>query len=476
VSGFSTSLRRKLAGVTLFTLTVVLLTEGGLRGFHASKASPYREDEVETRIRTITEGMGADVLAAFREPENARRWSNVPHPYLAFDHENGNRQLVEEMRVAQEDDESHYDVVILGGSVAGRLSLGEETLIKYMEADPRLAGRSVRIFNHGRGAYKQPQQALLLQYLLILGVRPDAVICVDGLNEITLGYQNAIEYGLHPLLPSPIALGFLGPLAIGDDGIHAQLDRVRAWKRRGENLSDWVDRSRLDRSAIVGQLALALARYYRRHVREESTAIMGATTVATRGNMAFRGPVDDLDRLKAVEDPIGVLVNAWAEGSRLMYQTCQARGIAYLHVLQPTLHDAGSKVPTEEELRNAVTGPSFLEGVRLGYPLLRETGALLASEGVPFHDSSGVFAGVEETLYFDVCHLGEKGRRILTEDIARAFLDTLPPKARDAGTHAPASPGHRSHAKLSLASPEWNGQAFSRRASDWLSSESPVSK
>ena len=118
--------------------------------------------------------------------------------------------------------------------------------------------------------------------------------------------------------------------------------------------------------------------------------------------------------------------NVWYESSRILRAICDARGIPYVHVLQPTLHDEGSKPLTDEERGSATLVESMRVAVRDGYPLLRERGFALAAEGERFVDASRLFAGVAETLYYDACHFRAPGTDMLAREAAHALLLELP--------------------------------------------------
>jgi hypothetical protein len=128
-------------------------------------------------------------------------------------------------------------------------------------------------------------------------------------------------------------------------------------------------------------------------------------------------------------DPKAVMelsVRCWLECSNSMHELCAARGIRYVHVLQPTLYDTGAKPITPEE--EALTLPSefWLVGPRDGYPLLRGRIDELRAGGVRFLDQSRVFADVTETLYSDTCHLNPRGEELWVErmlpDLREALL------------------------------------------------------
>jgi hypothetical protein len=130
-------------------------------------------------------------------------------------------------------------------------------------------------------------------------------------------------------------------------------------------------------------------------------------------------------------------VRNWSECSLSIHALCKVRGIDYLHALQPTLHDTGSKPVTPKERRMGRASVTWREAVALGYPLMKEAGALLAGRGLAFFDATRVFDQVETTLYYDACHFVPEGHVILAEAIGAAFLD-----ARVSSNRAdPSSPG-----------------------------------
>ena len=179
---------------------------------------------------------------------------------------------------------------------------------------------------------------------------------------------------------------------------------------RGYPLSIFTGRPTLERLAVLQGEVVAAQEAYVASISDPRTnrALLG---------LPFEGTPED-----AVREGVA----SWMRSSESLRALCAGRGIHYLHVLQPTLHDEGSKVPTAEERQKGAGRDDWMLGVRVGYPLLREAGRELAARGVAFHDATGVFKDVRETLYYDFCHFGARGNAILAESIGRAFLASLP--------------------------------------------------
>ncbi|HKX46061.1 MAG TPA: hypothetical protein VJP77_05115, partial [Planctomycetota bacterium] len=342
------------------------------------------------------------------------------HPYLGF-------ELAEEARLVEVLVEraqlgraaKRPLVLVLGGSVAQMFAdEGAARLAARLAADPRWNAPEPWVVVLARGAYKQPQQLLFLCYVLALGVEPHAVVNLDGFNEVALSLQN-VDQGFHPVFPSvfcwaPLAAGSL-PVEV-EAARQALLGAKRTLERRGERYLELG----LARSAVAGRWALSRVRGDERRVAAAVDRYRQLLLQESAGRIA-KGPRDARVEAAAVDE----CVRLWRDASLAMHQLCAARGITYLHVLQPTLHDPGAKPISDQERARCTIDPVWLKGVVQGYPKLREAGAALALDGIAFCDASRVFETVETTLYFDACHFRGPGYAILTDRIADFWLDRL---------------------------------------------------
>ena len=116
----------------------------------------------------------------------------------------------------------------------------------------------------------------------------------------------------------------------------------------------------------------------------------------------------------------------WVEASRSLQDLCRGRSIFYLHVLQPTLHDTGSKPLDPAEVAGALDNPYYTDGVQALYPRMKKAGEELRALGVNFLDASMAFVDVKVPVYYDHCHFKGLGNEIVAARIAEAFLRTLP--------------------------------------------------
>src|SRR5436190_15852712 len=155
----------------------------------------------------LRQDSGADqTLALYSAPDPTGEATSVrpiPHPYFGWTSEREMRGAEEQGRWFETpESESTFDVFVLGGSVAA--DFGNQSgarLEAALAKEPALAGRRVRVWNNSYGGYKAPQTGNLLVWLLSLGHRPDAILLIDGFNEVAIGMTNA-HSGMHPLMPS----------------------------------------------------------------------------------------------------------------------------------------------------------------------------------------------------------------------------------------------------------------------------------
>ena len=125
---------------------------------------------------------------------------------------------------------------------------------------------------------------------------------------------------------------------------------------------------------------------------------------------------------KDVNTAVSLAVRGWAESSRTIHDMCSGRSILYVHVLQPSQLDAGSKKLTEREIAHGRAEASWIAGAHLGYPWLRKMGEKLKADGEHFIDCTQIFASESGDIYYDCVHFAEEGNRMLAKRIAEEML------------------------------------------------------
>jgi hypothetical protein len=282
-----------------------------------------------------------------------------------------------------------------------------------LEGLPRFRGRDVQVLSLAAGGYKQPQQLMVLTYLLSLGAHFDVVVNLDGFNEITLPIRENLADGVNPFYPrawryrlgegSRDELEARGAAVVIDDLRRrwAEVAGGRPWRSSfAASLVWWLVDSRLQAEAVRRQLAL----------RDDG----GGELRPELAGPSFR--------TSSRSELLDALVAHWRRCSEEIDRLARGHGIEYYHFLQPNQYDPGSKPLSAEERRRAVDPSSgFAELVAEGYPRLREAGGALAASGVAFVDLSGVFSEVEDTVYIDTCcHLSPRGIQLVVDRITEA--------------------------------------------------------
>jgi hypothetical protein len=415
-------------------LIAELLFRGGLWiGGH-----PYDADEGRTAIVAAVTGLN-ELAALPKEkdelPDPAtqlfyQRWH--AHPFYGFEDYTQLPAVAKDAAAfARPRDPREYTILMVGGSVAWLFHPeGTEALKKKLLEDPRLQGRSIRFLNYARPSYKQPQQLMEVAYLFDLGIHPDAVINLDGFNEAAYSWIN-IKNGTHPAYPD---LGIWGHAVASDPNDRSALDLmldIREMQTEVTDIANFALHWRFHHSSILGRLTLArLGGRVSRAAEARKQYVDNLVTHDAKSEL--RGP-----QVEGGQDAaLAIAVRVWVEASRSLQDLCRGRSIFYLHVLQPTLHDNGSKPLDPAEIAGARGNPDFVNGVHALYPPMRKAGEELRALGVNFLDASMAFADVKAPLYYDACHFKGPGNEIVAARIAEAFLRTLPavvaPGAKDA--------------------------------------------
>lgn len=409
----------QLALVPLGVALVLGLAEAAVRIAGHVRGEPYSVAAMEREMKRILALMTASQTQGQAEDgaEPDERRGTTLHPYFGFDWAENAAQIgrdVEYFRSAE--CEPIYDVLIVGGSVAGSFGhSGSARLEELLAADPLFRERSVRIHAYGRAGYKQPQQCLLVAYFLGLGYRPDLVLNIDGFNESALANAN-LEQRVHPAHPSSSHWAHLASARRSDRTALDFLIDMRARQRKASEIIAWVRTWHLQESALLGGVVGARLRTLRKQYVAIAQRYVDYLT--DEPDATVSGPPFPAEPEAARE----LVLRTWFESSRSLAALCRARSIHYLHVLQPTLHDEGSKPLTEAEVASGTCLPSWQEGVHFAYPRMRQLGLELRELGVHFADCSHVFEEVGEKLYHDPCHFSPRGNELLAEPIAATIL------------------------------------------------------
>ncbi len=360
---------------------------------------------------------------------------------------------------------------IMGGSFAlGVAASGGDVFRERL----RFGKSRVRLLNFASGGYKQPQQLMILNWLLAQGVYFDLIINIDGFNEVALPPVENIPMGVNPFYPRSW-------YARTSDIIDAQTVRdlgryetIRSDRKKWAGIFQgnklyrspvmcviWEFRDQAMERDLLEMKKSATDQVFNFKIVNRTLHLLdnqGLPQTAIEGllnmeDMEFKGQdafmealeenisADDLDQhrdliLNFARDHDFVrqgpaytqpnkdilyqdLVRIWQRSSYQMHKLCEGYGISYHHFLQPNQYVENSKPMTDIEMRRAFQGSHpYRQGVIAGYPLLQKDGEELREYDVNFTDLTMIFEGNDTPLYFDTCcHLTREGYQIVAREI-----------------------------------------------------------
>jgi hypothetical protein len=317
--------------------------------------------------------------------------------------------------------DDQYIVGIFGGSVGVWFcQIGAHRLVDDLKRSPVFADKQLVPLCFSHEGYKQPQQLLVLAYFLSIGQQFDAVVNIDGLNEVALGNVNN-QRGLEFSMPSAQHIEPLINLVDQATLTPDKLQSLAAIERHKQRLNRLVERMRANRIASVN---LVLEQLYKRTLNRYYAELGQFANLPSnpRGNSLILPTRKLADR--QAPQLFEEIARQWVASSLLMNEMLAARGIPYFHVLQPNQY-YGTRVFTPAEAKMALSDASPFKGpAEQGYPLLERE----ASRLTRIHFSSAVHAFDDERapVYMDnCCHYTVAGNERLADFIAARMLESL---------------------------------------------------
>ena len=307
-------------------------------------------------------------------------------------------------------------VGILGGSLAEEFAAASlEALERDLRDSSDFSNKELVFVRLALSGYKQPQQLMVVNYLLALGAEFDVLINIDGFNEIVLPPLENVPYKVFTAFPRSWQ-NFA--TETGDLAVLRLVGRIAYLRLQTRDAARFFGRPPLRYSPTLN---LAWRWYYSRQEQSLVSDINELNLLNLQGrNFAASGPsqnfADDAELLEHC-------ARVWARSSLQIHQLCTAEGIRYFHFLQPNQYVSGSKPMNADERALAIVpGYPAEKYVAAGYPVLQREGARLAGRGVEFTDLTGIFADHPEPVYRDsCCHLNRRGNELLARKIAEVI-------------------------------------------------------
>jgi len=317
---------------------------------------------------------------------------------------------------------NEFVVAVVGGSVAEIFANQiEKTLNQYLQEEFGF-DKNLVLISLATGGYKQPQQLFHLQYALLAGFEFDAILNIDGFNDLVLANEN-INSNINPIFPSGYHLGLMSKTQMSnrlDFQTTKYLYAYYDWHETELSLLSFIQSSPFKYSVFLN----LLGELWTKHSITEIKRVEYKMTSEAPKTISdeFRGPP-----FQKNDNNYEIAVNIWQHASEMLYAISQANNLIYIHILQPNQYVEGSKPLSEKETKIAIN-PNSNWGLaaREGYAYLISRGSLLKAKGVPFYDLSMVFKDSTEDLYVDdCCHFGINGNIIMGKKIAEILISEL---------------------------------------------------
>ncbi|MEP7340312.1 MAG: hypothetical protein ABI977_21445 [Acidobacteriota bacterium] len=422
------NLKKIVIAAIMFIVTWVGIEMAAVAVYAIVNHSLFSKNEFKQRIRSSIQ-TESDLSTA--QGSSDLLWINentveVIHPYFGFAPDPNRNGQVSDFGFFSGKDSNPIlkrspDKIIIGlfgGSFAmGTYWAGQKLIKEYFQS----ADKEVVVLNFSSGGYKQPQQLLILGYLLSLGAEFDIVINLDGFNEVVLPFAENVPAHVYPFYPRQWDTRTKTML---DTNQIKSLGQMEVLKEQRASWARLFNKFRLYYSP-----AFCLVWQYRDSLFDRS--IYAVRQTLERHKNALTGNAKSAElyvsqgpqySYSGKEQLFGDLAMLWRRTSLQMKLLCDANHIRYYHFLQPNQYVEGSKPMSDAEKKMAINNSdleySYSQGAIKGYPHLKKAGEELARDGVNFTDLTMIFAQNNERLYADTCcHLNQQGYQLVTKRI-----------------------------------------------------------
>jgi hypothetical protein len=370
-----------MLGITLALVVAAELLLGAFYRARDGKASPtaYKtQSDVFADSPWITDYFNEDHAAAILDWHSYVYWRLRPFHgrYVNVD-ERGIRRSWQSPDSAAAD---AVDIFVLGGSTTwGNGSRDLHTVPSELSRLLHDRGVKARVTNFGESGYVSMQELITLELELRAGRVPDLVVFYDGVNDTYSAWQQ------------------------GRAGI-PQNEHTRVLEFNMSNPKRRSERTRLLLREYASNLAL----------RRFAFSIVKRITPRRAAGPAAAPPGHDA----LVRD----VVQMYRGHMALVHTLSEQYGFRYVFFWQPNLFE--KKVLTPSEQIQADIMKTEGEFFRRTYEAVRGSD-LAESSGGRFHDISTIFAAESKPVYFDFCHMGEEGNRVVASHMIDPVLAAM---------------------------------------------------
>lgn len=304
-----------------------------------------------------------------------------------------------------------YVIAILGGSFS-------QSLIKFMERQdvyknllqntPELKNKNVRFVNLSMPGFKQPQSYFTAAYFYDF---VDFAVLLDGANEIG---EN--PFPVQPQDFPKLYLRFFEDPS-KDFWLKKSINIMRSSFTEATLLAQHS--SFLGKSYFYHLLWLATRREFDEKIKEYSNEMM-----VNRKKEPHNTKYGELN----LDQRIQQAVKTWIKYSVLTNSLFKDNKIPFLHYIQPSQYNKGSKRFSQEEQENPViTKDNYLATKSyIGNPLLLKAIPDLKKIHVPVISLRDIYKNELATIYIDdFCHVNDLGNKYVADKIVLDISEKL---------------------------------------------------
>jgi hypothetical protein len=225
------------------------------------------------------------------------------------------------------------------------MTVGADDVIReVLQQSPLFRDREIRILRIGLSGYKQPQQLMTANWLMALGGEFDAIVNLDGYNELALSITENYDRKIHTAYPrawNARMVELIDPRKSADRMRLLEIDASRQRSAQRIVSVPW-------RWSFTANVVWLLSdRIALREKRSLTQKMLAGHSRRDGLKFAESGPLQDIS---STAEALEISADTWLRCSVQMHRLLSSSGIAYLHVLQPNLYHADSKPLSSEEL------------------------------------------------------------------------------------------------------------------------------
>lgn len=415
------SRKRRLLFSGLIALLLLLVIEGGsCLAYRVLVGESFSYGGVAKRAERASHLRVGDEQRPTAEDQKYYP-DEVIHPFLGFIRKPPDEGACGRLSLIPPPRDKQLVVLILGGSVAQNFSEGKglARLRELVAQAKPLAGRQVVFVVGARYGYKQPQQLNCVTYLMSQGARIDAVLNLDGINEVAADKVTNERSGVYPIYPTSWAARVRN---YKERGAITRLARVMDLRRKRKARAAWFSTSLL-RASVTANMLWALSDKRLAAQIKQAEYTLQTYTPEGAGYVVTGPGRKDL----SAEQVDALLATIWTNTSLMLHQIARSNGMAYVHFLQPSQYVEGAKpLSADERARAYAEGGPHQLAVKARYPLLLANAKRLEAEGVRFVSLHEIFAKVQQPVFVDTCcHMNQLGHRKMAEAMAPPLIEAL---------------------------------------------------